>query len=892
MPNAPPRLGLPTRPRRERRPRLLLGMLLAGFALLPQARAGLPDRPRAAPCTVASYDLELQPHPGTLTFDGRVRAAFATATVLQRLTLQAADLVPLIVTLDGRTTRFALHPAQERLDLLPVRPLLPGPHTLDITYRGGIQRSGVGLFAMDYPDGGAQARVLLTDLEPDDARRLLPCWDVPAAKATFRLRVLAPPGQEAISNMPAAALEPAPGGGTWVTFQPTPRMSSYLLFLGVGRFQRTHRIVAGVDLGVITVAGATGRAEVALDAAARLLPFYNAYFGLPFPLPKLDLISAPGAIASVAMENWGAILLSESVLLSTGRGDAAGEARRICATVAHELSHQWFGNLVTMAWWDDLWLNEGFASWMDLKATDRLHPEWEVWLTSGAPDKEAAMNEDEKGSTHPIVQPIGSVYQAEQSFDMITYKKGMATVQMLERYVGEEAFRAGVRAYLARHALGTATSGDLWAELERASGRPVARVMRSYTLKAGVPLVEVLGETPAGPDTTVTLRRSRYEETGAPRPPLRVSVPLVLQGLGDAAPVQVLLEDDRPHAVTVPGPGPVRVNAGRHTYARVRYAPALLDRLQARWGGLPPADQLGLIYDTWAFNRSSLVAPGRLLELLTALPADGDPAVWQKAVEILERIDHLHGASPGRAAFRAFARRLLQPVALRVGWTPAEGEPPVRAGLRASVLIALARFGDRAVLEDARARFQAGAAAASPETWPVIRAVTAMHADRATFEALLAPVLGSGSTLDQEQLLTPLTEVEDPALARRLLELSLSDRVPGGLGPLLVMAIGEHHPDLTWAFVMAHLDRLPRESDTPLITVPSIAEASLRPSRARDLARFTRARFAPADRHTAREAILALRFNLRVHRRVLPGLDAWCARRDRDPPTGPAPRPE
>jgi len=822
---------------------------------------------------------------------------------MNALALNADGLTVRRVTVDGRPAAgFTLDARNDLLKIALGGSLAPGEHRLAITYRGAIQRSGFGLFAMDYQEGGVPARVLFTDLEPNDARRLLPCWDVPTAKATFQVRVLAPPGQTALSNMPVARVEPLAAGGTWFTFQTTPRMSTYLLFLGVGKFQRRHMQVAGVDLGLVTVAGSAGQGDFALAEAARLLPFYNEYFDLPYPLPKLDLIAAPGAITSVAMENWGSILMSENVLLRNGTAPSAAEDRTIFATVAHELSHQWFGNLVTMAWWDDLWLNEGFASWMDMKATAAFHPEWEIWLTDGASDKEAGMNEDEKASAHPIVQPIGSVFQAEQSFDMITYKKGMATVQMLERYLGEVDFRAGVRAYLAGHTYGNATSGDLWAELERASGEPVARVMRSYTRTAGVPMVEVLAGTPTpdGRGTRVTLRRSQYAERTRSRQPIKVSVPLLLKAADDAGAVRVLLEDDRPHGFTVPGTGAVMVNAGQSSYVRVFYAPEPLERLRARLGALPAADQLGLIYDTWAFSRSSLLAPGRLAELLEALPPSGNPVVWQKAIEILERIDHLHGNTPGRTFFRSWARRLLQPVAQLTGWAPLNGEAPAMEGLRAAVLAALSRFGDPAIPREALARFRAGTPVDLAGSWPAILAVTAQHADLPTFEALVALARNTGARLTREKILYALAEVEDPALALRMLDLALGDLAPEGMGPLLVMAIGEHHPDLTWAYVLAHLDRMPHGSDTPLIFVPSIAEASTRPSRALDLERYTRSRVPPSDRHTCKEIMLAIRFNARIKRRVLPVLDAWCAvrvgprgssrlSRSEGEPTGPPP---
>ena len=293
----------------------------------------------------------------------------------------------------------------------------------------------------------------------------------------------------AISNMPEASSEPLAGGMKRVRFAPTPKMSSYLLFIGLGDMERVSKDVDGIVVSVVVRKGQTAQARYALDAAEQLLRYYNDYFGRKYPLPKLDLVAAPGDVSG-SMENWGAILFTQTNVIVDPKLSGAADQQSVYRVVAHEMAHLWSGDLVTMAWWDDLWLNEGFASWMATKATDHFHPEWRPMLSALA-DKDEAMRLDARIATHPIVQPIATVAQAEQAFDAITYKKGEAVIRMLEAYAGPDAWRDGVQAYVAEHAYGNATSSDLWRAIDKAAHKQVSVVARDFTTQPGVPLILV-----------------------------------------------------------------------------------------------------------------------------------------------------------------------------------------------------------------------------------------------------------------------------------------------------------------------------------------------------------------------------------------------------------------
>ncbi|HJT41247.1 MAG TPA: M1 family metallopeptidase, partial [Sphingobium sp.] len=407
---------------------LPLMLAAAPLAFAAPALAQAPAGPAASVTTQlprgaapSHYAIQVTPDAANLKFGGKATIDVTVAQAMPALVLNAADLTVSSVTLTPVKGKAVKGTARLDADAQTVTfdfgtPIRPGRYTLAIDYAGVINTQANGLFALDYTDNAGKAqRALFTQFEAPDARRFVPSFDEPSYKATFDLSAVVPADQLAVSNMPVRSSADIATGKKLVTFGTSPKMSSYLLFFGLGELERATKMAGATEVGVITGKGNSGKAQLALDASAAILPYYNDYFGVPFPLPKLDNVAGPGQSQFFsAMENWGAIFTFERALLVDPRFTSESTRRTIYSIVAHEMAHQWFGDLVTMAWWDDLWLNEGFASWMATKATDKLQPTWEM-LLSRVGGRERAMALDALATTHPVVQKINTVDEVNQA---------------------------------------------------------------------------------------------------------------------------------------------------------------------------------------------------------------------------------------------------------------------------------------------------------------------------------------------------------------------------------------------------------------------------------------------------------------------------------------------
>ncbi len=847
-------------------------LCLAGAAAAVAPKPGQHPQRQVLPDGVVPvhYDLALAPNEAALSFTGKVAITLQVLAATPTITLNAVGLAFDHARVDdGPEAQVSFDKALGQATLAFGKPIAAGRHLLSIEYHGKIGRATLGFFAMDYSGPDGPRRTLATNFEPADARDLLPCWDEPARKATFTVSVDVPGDRMAVSNMPIEQVTPLSPTLQRVRFAQSPKMSTYLLFLGIGDFDRIQKRVDGVDVGVVVKRGDTANAAYALDQAARLLHYYNEYFAFRYPLPKLDLIAAPGEIQGGAMENWGAIFYSQADLLFDPATSTERERQEVFSTVAHEMSHQWFGDLVTMAWWDDLWLNEGFARWMQTYAADDLHPDWQTGLQA-ARVSEQGKRADSLPSTHPVVQEVDTADQALESFDEITYDKGAAIITMINAYVGRERFRDGVRRYMRAHAFGNTVDTDLWRPLQQAAGLPIIGIAHDFTRQEGLPLVRVL---PA--DHGVQLAESRFADDPATLsnlPPQHWRLPLAIGAIEGGKPY--LLLRDTAQLGTAP---PLLVNAGQLGYARVLYLGAAFDELLPRLQQLQPADQLGLLNDAWAFGLSSYAPASRVLQLATQLPAQANPIVWRRLIDQLAALDRHYVSGAEQSAYRRFALGLLAPLSRQLGPASVPGEPANIEILRGRLEETQARFGDAAVIAAARRRLEAGSGT-SAELRTALDIVAA-QADATTFDALLARAQQASDPLQKQHLYGALAQVSDPALARRMLDIALGNQVPAGSASGLILELAEEHPDLVWDTVAPRLEdpQLPLTKDERWLLASETARNSALPERIPALEAYEQRNVPAEARKPFLGAVADIRRNQRIASRVLAQINGWIA---------------
>ena len=863
-----------------------LAVVLSAAALSSAAqtvRAPAPAGREVLPVTATPVRqfISVTPDIAGRTFRGQTRITLDAPRPTSRMVLNALDLTVDRATLDGAPARVSADAAAQTVTLTFDRPISAARHTLLIDYAGKIGESTAGLFASTYGPAGQQKVMLATQMEPGDARRLAPMWDEPAVKTVWEMEAVVPTALDVVSNMPAEAITPVAGGLKRVRFQPSPKMSSYLLFLGVGEYDRIVGRSGEAELGIIAKRGDGPKGQYALESTAKILPYFNDYFGTAYPLPKLDQIAVPFSGGFGAMENWGAIMYDESLLLIDPALTTEADRQQVFDVIAHEIAHQWFGNLVTMSWWDDLWLNEGFASWMNAKTTDHFNPTWNAWLQA-AGGRDQAMFLDARASTHPIIQEVRNIDQANLAFDTITYQKGQAVIRMLESYIGEEPFRTGVRAYMKRHAYGNTVTDDLWRELDKAApATPISAIARDFTTQAGVPLITVDRVACQGGRSVVSLTQGRFGLDAPSKRSTRWRIPVVVQTVGASGEGRGVVAGGSGR-ITAPGCGPVVVNAGQTGYFRTSYGEPEFVRLRSEFTRLADADQLGLLQDTWALGRAGYANLARHLDLTRMVGPNADPVIQARMVQSLDSLDNLYDPGPERDRYRAYARSVLNPLFARVGWTAQPGEAPNDAILRESLIGSLSGFDDPAVIAEARRRYAASATDPSATPAAIRRVViqtVAHHADAATWEDVRARADAAASPLEQRLYRNSLSLVRDPALAQRTLDLAVSDQAQAQYAPGLVQGVASEHPDLAWRFYLANLERVNRGLD-PLRRNEfgaGLAQASRDPRRIAELQAFAEANIPAGSRRAVEEAVSAMRYSAEVRTRSKPEVDRWLA---------------
>jgi len=734
-----------------------------------------------------SYDADLRVDLAAGTFEGELCIALQVAAAPSEIALHAVGLEVTAANLertDGRSlpARATADAISETVTLGFGEPVGTGAAKLRLTYRGAFSPGLRGLYRA--------GPLAVTQFEAADARRLFPCFDEPAFKAVWRISVSGVPSDAvALSNGVATRDESDGRGGRRVTFAPTPPLSSYLIALIVGPIVPSAVTrVRDVPICTWTTVEKRHLTSFAQETAAAVLSRLEDYFGLPYPFGKLDQIGVPDFEAG-AMENAGAITFREVALLADPATAPLAVQKRVAEVITHELAHQWFGNLVTMAWWDDLWLNEAFATWMAYKIVDDWRPSWRIWMDFEA-GKGAALALDALVSAHPIRAEIKNAEEAGESFDAITYEKGGAVLRMLEGFLGADRFRDGIRLYMRRHREANATADDLWGALGEASGQPILEMANGWIRQIGYPLISLSLEQEGG-KTMVRLAQRRFfaEPAAAARgSTTRWLVPIVLR-FRDAAGVkeQTVLLSEAETRVALAAEGPVAWyigNAESRGFYRTIYEADARARLLPALGELRPAERVALISDAWALVRAGEATIEDFLDLVGGLRQETDHVVLDELVGKLSIIEHRFLDESDRPRFGAFVTELFGAQAAALGWAPAAGtveddEVRLRRAVLLRALALLARE-PAAVAEAQRRLPPAGstAAALDPNLLDTVVTAAARGADDARFEDLRARARSDADPAAKRRYLHALARVEAPALAARAVELALSADVP------------------------------------------------------------------------------------------------------------------
>ncbi|KAF8533917.1 peptidase family M1-domain-containing protein [Trichophaea hybrida] len=657
------------------------------------------------------YDLKLEPNFKDFTFEGTVSIELEIKEASTEISVNTLEINIKDTKLEhcGKTLTPVSHNYNEdtQTDKFAFGEELPAGSkaTLTIKYVGQLNDKMAGFYRSSYVENGVTKYMATTQMEPTDARRAAPCFDQPDLKSTWTVTLIADKELTCLSNMDVKDEKDVGNGKKSVTFNKTPLMSTYLLAFIVGDLRYKETNAFRLPIRVYATPGNEQYADFSLDIAARTLAFYEKEFGVDYPLPKMDMVAIPDFSAG-AMENWGLVTYRIVDLLYDPKTASVDRKQRIAEVVQHELAHQWFGNLVTMDFWEGLWLNEGFATWMSWYSMNEFYPNWKVWENYVVDNLAAALNLDGLRSSHPIEVPVKRVAEINQIFDSISYAKGSSILRMVSKYLGEDVFMKGVKAYLKKHAYGNTKTTDLWAALSEASGKNVEEAMATWTKKIGYPVVTV---TENG--NKLHLKQNRYLKTADVKPEEDETLWPIFVGLRTKGGINEDISfNTREFAIEVENPDFFKINADQSAVYRTLYSPERLKKLgeAAKSGLLSVEDRAGLLGDAGALATSGYQKTSALLDLVAGFKQEKSYVVW---AEIASRIGSIKGTwmfapQEERTALRQFQRELMSPLAHQLGWVFTETDDELTQQLKSLAFSGAGLNGDPKVIEAALAMFK------------------------------------------------------------------------------------------------------------------------------------------------------------------------------------------
>ncbi|KAF5748340.1 Aminopeptidase M1 isoform 1 [Tripterygium wilfordii] len=789
--------------------------------------SGQPRLPKfAAP---KRYEIRLKPDLTACTFGGFVTIDVDVVADTRFIVLNAAELSvnsdSVSFTARGsskilKPSKIELLQADEILVLEFVDSLPLGIGVLAIGFQGILNDKMKGFYRSTYELNGEKKNMAVTQFEPADARRCFPCWDEPACKATFKLTLDVPSELVSLSNMPVID-EKAEGLLKTVSYEETPIMSTYLVAIVVGLFDYVEDFTSdGIKVRVYCQVGKANQGKFALSVAVRTLELYKEYFAVPYPLPKLDMIAIPD-FAAGAMENYGLVTYRETALLYDDQHSAAANKQRVATVVAHELAHQWFGNLVTMEWWTHLWLNEGFATWVSYLATDGLFPEWKIW-TQFLDESTAGLKLDGLAESHPIEVEVNHAGEIDEIFDAISYRKGASVIRMLQSYLGAECFQRSLASYIKKHAYKNAKTEDLWAALEEGSGEPVNKLMNSWTKQKGYPVVSVKVK-----DQKLEFEQSQFLSSGSPGDgqwivPItlccgsyEVRKNFLLQTKSETRDIKEFFGGDLPATRSVW----LKLNVDQAGFYRVKYDEELAARIRyaIERNSLSATDRYGILDDSFALCMSRRQPLTSLLMLMGAYREESEYIVLSNLISISYKVGRIVAdATPELMDFlKQFFMSLFQYSAEKLGWDAKEGESHLDSMLRGEILTALAQLGHDVTLNEASRRFNAFLDDRNTPLLPpdirkavyvaVMQKVNASN--KSYYESLLRVYRETDLSQEKTRILSSLASCPDPNIVLEVLNFMLSSEVRSQ-DAVFGLAVGREGRETAWAWLKENWDHI------------------------------------------------------------------------------------
>ncbi len=763
------------------------------------------------------YRLSLAPDIEAAKFTGTVEIDIELAEAASEIRLNALDLEiasAVVQTSGGQLPASAtLDPENEMVALDLDSPVGPGPATLRIAFTGVLNDLLAGFYRSSFKDdNGNTVWIATTQFESTDARRAFPCFDEPAIKAVFEVELIVDANHLAISNGAEVSSEMLGDGRKRVRFEPTMAMSTYLVAFVVGPLVATEpRMVGGTPLRVVHRPGWEKLTTFALDCGAHALEFLQDFFSIPYPASKLDLIAIPD-FAFGAMENLGAVTFRESALLVDAHASSQPERERIVDVVSHEIAHMWFGDLVTMKWWNGIWLNEAFATYMETLTTDHFEPAWRKWNSFGI-FRAAAQATDSLHSTRPIEYAVAKPADCAAMFDVLTYEKGGSVLRMLERYLGTDRMRQGISHYLDKYRYSNAETTDLWDALEEVTGEPVRAMMDTWVFQGGLPVIEVSirGEEVWARQAPFSFLPERPEDSAIGE---RWMVPLAVRRLHDYDDVRQVLLSGSEQAIGSLSDGVPVVNAHGPGYYRVSYSHELLARILDSFSHLDELERFNLVSDSWAMVVAGRAPFSSFLAIASAYSAGAYPEVagWTTIIGGLRAAATALG-SEANGELISTARRLLEPMLAKLGTSPETGEPETYGVLRSHIVDAMGTLvRDRDIIEMAREAFRAEMSKEGPLEPSLAAAIldtVAANGDEADYAFVLDRFRHPESPIDEQRFLSTLASFEIPALVSRTLAMTL-DGIRSQDAPFVISRmLGDAGTQaLTFDYMVANFERM------------------------------------------------------------------------------------